>query len=82
MTPRQIFEALFCVLYTFDQGSACAEPTLISKIWVPISTGFQVGTPKSGFRANWAKLGSVTVLKKEILKVDDLDNVLTKIRNI
>ena len=24
----------------------------------------------------------VTVLKKEILKVDDLDNILTKIRNI
>ena len=87
------------------QGSACAEPrnpwvpgfrvepTLISKIWVPVGSGFQanwakvgsgfqVGTPKSGFRANWAELGSVTVLKKEILKVDDLDNILTKIRNI
>ena len=61
--------------------------------WVPRGSGFQVGTPKSGFRApgpnlksgfraNWAKLGLVTLLKKEILKVDDLDNVLTKIRNI
>ena len=63
------------------------------KKWVPggsrfqvgtqkVGSGFQVGTPKSGFRANWAKLGSVTVLKKEIFKVDDLDNILTKIRNI
>ena len=43
-----------------------------------MGSGFQVGTPKSGFRANWAKLGAVTVLKKEILKVDDLDNILTK----
>ena len=52
------------------------------KKWVPGGSGFQVGTPKSGFRESLAKLGSVTVLKKEILKVDDLDNVLTKIRNI
>ena len=63
------------------------------KKWVPggsrfqvgtqkVGSGFQVGTPKSGFRANWAKLGSVTVLKKEIFKVDDLDNIPTKIRNI
>ena len=31
---------------------------------VLIGCWFQVGTPKSGFWANWAKLGSVTVLKK------------------
>ena len=34
------------------------------KKWVPGGSGFQVGTPKSGFRASLAKLGSVTVLKK------------------
>ena len=52
------------------------------KKWVPMGSGFQGGTSKSGFRANLAKLGSVTVLKKNILKVDDLDNILPKIRNI
>ena len=47
-----------------------------------MGSGFQVETPKSGFRANWAKLTSVTLLKKEILKVDDLDNILPRIQNI
>ena len=52
------------------QGSACAEPTLISKILVPLGSGFHVGTPKSGFQANWVKLDSVTkfVLKCCCLK--------------
>ena len=36
-----------------------------------MGSGFQVGTSKSGFWASLAKLGSFTVLKKEILKVDD-----------
>ena len=50
------------------QGSACAEPRnpcsrSEPNKWVPGGFGFHVGTPKSGFQA---KLGSLTVLKKDI----------------
>ena len=47
--------------------------------WISVGSAFQVGTQKvcydrlqpgrSRFRVNWAKVGSVTVLKEDILKV-------------